>query len=86
MKRLSAILALLITLLCASTLNANIYVWIDADGVKNFSNFLPPEGAEIFIKDSGLSQKPTQSAPPSTPDTRAGSNGFWAGFINLLDD
>ncbi len=52
MRRLSALLAILFALVCASTLNANIYDWIDEDGVKNFTNFSPPEGAEIFIKDS----------------------------------
>jgi hypothetical protein len=49
MRRLSAFLAILFALVCASTLKADIYVWIDGDGVKNFTNFSPPEGAEIFI-------------------------------------
>jgi len=64
MSRLSVLLAILFALVCASTLNADIYVWIDQNGVKNFTNFLPPEGAEIFIKDSGVSQKTAGDTPP----------------------
>jgi hypothetical protein len=70
MRRLSAFLAILFALVCASTLNANIYVWIDEDGVKNFTNFSPPEGAKIFIKDSGISQKTVEDAPPRSDETQ----------------
>ncbi len=70
MKRLSALLAILFALVCASTLNADIYVWVDEDGVKNFTNFSPPEGAEIFIKDSGISQKTAEDTPPRTFETQ----------------
>jgi hypothetical protein len=70
MRRLSALLAILFALVCASTLNADIYVWIDEDGVKNFTNFSPPEGAEIFIKDSGISQKTAEYTPPRNDETR----------------
>jgi hypothetical protein len=70
MRRLSAFLAILLALVWASTLNADIYVWTDEDGVKNFTNFSPPEGAEIFIKDSGISQKTAEDTPPRTFETQ----------------
>ena len=70
MRRLSALLVILFALVCASTLNADIYVWIDEDGVKNFTNFSPPEGAKIFIKDSGISQKTAEYTPPRNDETR----------------
>ncbi len=70
MRRISAVSTFLFVLACASILNANIYVWIDADGVKHFTNFAPPEGAEIFIQDSGVSQKPAEDRPARTDQTR----------------
>ncbi len=70
MRRLSVLLAILFALVCASSLNADIYVWIDEDGVKNFTNFSPPVGAKIFIKDSGISQKTAEDKPPRKDDTR----------------
>jgi hypothetical protein len=70
MRRLSALLAILFALVCASTLNADIYVWVDENGVKNFTNFSPPEGAVIFIKDSGISKKTAEDSPPRTFETQ----------------
>jgi hypothetical protein len=43
---------LLITVFCmvASTALADIYEWTDADGVKHYSNYAPPENSRIIMK------------------------------------
>ena len=50
MKRFTIfIISLLITLPC-SIANADIYKWIDENGVIHFTNYSPPEQARILMK------------------------------------
>ena len=44
----------------APTLQADIFVWTDENGVRKFSNFYPPAKAELFMKTS-------HRAPEKTP-------------------
>jgi hypothetical protein len=60
---------MIFTLVCTSSLNADIYVWIDENGVKNFTNLSPPEGAVLFIKDSEASRITTEDKPLPGADT-----------------
>jgi hypothetical protein len=43
-------------LLCClnTSVNADIYTWIDENGVKHFSNFAPPADAEVIMKTEEL--------------------------------
>ncbi len=67
MNKLSTFLTIYFIAFWVSALNADIFVWIDEDGIKNFTNFSPPEKAEVFIKtseiqtDTAIDQNQTES-------------------------
>jgi hypothetical protein len=50
MKKLNIFLTIYFAVCFAPTLQADIFVWTDENGVRNFTNFSPPEKAELFIK------------------------------------
>lgn len=54
MKRLNILVMMLVACgfagLAGSTANADIYVWTDENGVKNFTNQAPPEHATLFMR------------------------------------
>jgi hypothetical protein len=51
MKFLGMTIFLLMGLSLASGARADIYRWVDQDGVVHFSNYSPPDGAKVFLKE-----------------------------------
>ena len=49
--------------------SADIYFWTDENGVKNFTNYSPPEKAEVFMKTSEADE---ETALPEAETDRAG--------------
>ena len=54
MKGLKILLFLAAVCLIAGTLHADIYEWTDANGVKHFTNYAPPDDATILMKTEEL--------------------------------
>ena len=54
---LAPILGLMVYLWCVPALFADIYVWTDANGVKNFTNHAPPEEAVVFMETPEIDAK-----------------------------
>ena len=67
MKIFSKLLTLYFAFCFTPILQADIFVWIDENGVRKFSNFSPPAKAELFIKtpeipsDAATSQEQVES-------------------------
>ena len=67
MKKFNIFLTVYFAFCFAPTLQADIFVWTDENGVRNFTNFSPPEKAELFIKtpetlrDTAVDQKRAES-------------------------
>lgn len=51
MRYLEMTILLVIGLLFTSGVGADIYRWVDQKGVVHFSNYSPPDGAEVFLKE-----------------------------------
>jgi hypothetical protein len=51
MKLLTACSAILFIFFCATTSSANIYSWVDENGITHFTNYSPPPGAKLAVKD-----------------------------------
>ena len=75
-KQLSVIIALIICIFLPHAALAELYGWIDENGVKHFSNVAPPEGVKSFRHKSEVQSKATdagapknkgQQNPPSAP-------------------
>jgi len=68
MKMSSVILLTLLWCLLAPGVEAeaDVYVWEDENGVMNFTNYLPPPGASVFIKD--MERPIEKAAAPSAPE------------------
>jgi len=75
-KQLSIIAALIICIFLPHAALAELYGWIDENGVKHFSNVSPPEGVESFrhkseiqskATDAGVQKNTGQQNQPSAP-------------------
>jgi hypothetical protein len=51
MKLLAIFSTILLICLCTSTSSADIYSWTDKSGVTHFTNYSPPPGAKLIVKD-----------------------------------
>jgi hypothetical protein len=60
-KQLSVIVALIICIFLPHAALAELYGWIDENGVKHFSNVAPPEGVESFRHKSEVQSKATDA-------------------------
>lgn len=60
-KQLSVIVALLICIFLPHAALAELYGWIDENGVKHFSNYPPPEGVKSFRHKSEIQSKATDA-------------------------
>lgn len=61
MKLFTTLLGLVFTLLCFSTLNADVYTWTDENGVKHYSNAPPDEDdVQVEFKEYQHNQKAVQ--------------------------
>ncbi len=60
-KQLSVIVALIICIFLPHAALAELYGWIDENGVKHFSNVAPPEGVESFRHKSEIQSKATDA-------------------------
>lgn len=54
MKRLTLFVVPVLLCCLNTTVDADIYTWIDENGVKHFSNFAPPVHAEVIMKTEEL--------------------------------
>ncbi len=54
MKRLTLFVVPVLLCCLNTTVDADIYTWIDENGVKHFSNFAPPAHAEVIMKTEEL--------------------------------
>ena len=52
MRFLEITIFLVIGLFLASGVRADIYRWVDQEGVVHFSNYSPADGAEVFLKET----------------------------------
>ena len=57
MKLLAIFSAALFICFCTTTSSANIYSWIDENGITHFTNYSPPPGARIVVKDIPVPQR-----------------------------
>jgi hypothetical protein len=57
MRLAASIWGLISFLWCVPALFADIYVWTDANGVKNFTNHAPPEQAVVFMETPEIDAK-----------------------------
>jgi hypothetical protein len=57
MKLLAIFSAALFICFCATTSSADIYSWTDKSGITHFTNYSPPPGARIVVKDIPVSQR-----------------------------
>jgi hypothetical protein len=62
---------------------AEIYQWIDKDGVQHFTNGPPPPGAQIV---EGLSEAPSDEPPAANGPTDRADTGAVEGGENDPDD
>ena len=60
-KQLSVIVALLICIFLPHAVLAELYGWIDENGVKHFSNYPPPEGVKSFRHTLEIQSKATDA-------------------------
>jgi len=60
-KQLSVIVALLICIFLPHAALAELYGWIDENGVKHFSNYPPPEGVKSFRHTLEIQSKETDA-------------------------
>ena len=60
-KQLSVIVALLICIFLPHAALAELYGWIDENGVKHFSNYPPPEGVKSFRHTLEIQSKATDA-------------------------
>ena len=60
-KQLSLIVALLICIFLPCAALAELYGWIDENGVKHFSNYPPPEGVKSFRHTLEIQSKETDA-------------------------
>jgi len=60
-KQLSVIVALIICIFLPHAALAELYGWIDENGVKHFSNIAPPEGVKSFRHKSEVQSKATDA-------------------------
>jgi hypothetical protein len=51
MKLLAIFSSILFVCFCTSTSSANIYSWVDENGITHFTNYSPPPGAKLVVKD-----------------------------------
>ncbi len=51
MKLLAIFSSILFVCFCTSTSSANIYSWVDENGIMHFTNYSPPPGAKLVVKD-----------------------------------
>ena len=51
MKLLTIFSAILFICFCTSTSSANIYSWVDENGITHFTNYSPPPAAKMVVKD-----------------------------------
>jgi hypothetical protein len=54
MRRLYLLVVPVLFFCIDTTVDADIYTWIDENGVKHFSNFAPPANAEVIMKSEEL--------------------------------
>ena len=54
MRRLYLLVVPVLLFCLNTTVDADIYTWIDENGVKHFSNFAPPPNAEVIMKTEEL--------------------------------
>jgi hypothetical protein len=57
MKLLAIFSAALLICICTTTSSAKIYSWVDENGITHFTNYSPPPGARIVVKDIPVSQR-----------------------------
>jgi hypothetical protein len=62
------IVAMLVMITLPHLASAEIYGWVDKNGVKHFSNTPPPEGTRIFTQNSEIMAD--QTAEPKQPERR----------------
>jgi hypothetical protein len=55
MKLLKIFGAILFICFCASTSSANIYSWVDENGITHFTNYSPPPAAKMVVRDIPVS-------------------------------
>jgi uncharacterized protein DUF4124 len=60
-KQLSVIVALLICIFLPHAALAELYGWVDENGVKHFSNYPPPEGVKSFRHTLEIQSKATDA-------------------------
>lgn len=51
MNLLKIFSVILFICLCTSTSSANIYSWVDENGITHFTNYSPPPGSKMVVKD-----------------------------------
>ncbi len=57
MKLLTVFSAILFSCFCASTSSANIYSWVDENGITHFTNYSPPPGSKMVVRDIPIPPK-----------------------------
>lgn len=65
MKLLTISSLILFICLCASTSSADIYSWVDENGITHFTNYSLPPAAKMLLKDIPISQRtvPEKESP-----------------------
>jgi hypothetical protein len=57
MKLLTIFSAILFICFCTSTSFANIYSWVDENGITHFTNYSRPPGSKMVVKDISISHR-----------------------------
>lgn len=72
MPSITVVACVLTATLWSLAARADIYVWVDADGIRHISNVNPPTGADVFLVtgDPTPTDAPGSAPPSPEPDAR----------------
>ncbi|MGD8290354.1 MAG: DUF4124 domain-containing protein [Desulfobacterales bacterium] len=83
MKRFITLMIVVVTFLCVSVLNADVYVWTDENGVKHYSDH-PPENVDDYEVQKG--SQPNRNNVDENSQQAAEENKDVQEFIRQADE